>query len=379
MKRTVALLSALLILTCCLLTGCRKNQTKMQRIVRPSASQNEGETTAEKPKMLVNPGAFSERDVIEMGNYMNTGCYAEKDGWFFGYQFIGSKDGVLTKMRPDGTEQSKLSDTSPNYIAFMDDWVYYLAADFASEGFSVRRVRTSGEGEEQILVDAPGGNERLDYMFLGDGHVYYAVNDEESADEITGRLMRCDPDGGNPTVILDKPVYYPYFVGDSILFQDDHDGSTLHRCDPDGKNDRQITDCVTYQYICDGKYIYYNALVKMDGSNGEIDSEDEQKNMIRRCDLNGNNREDVITDCDTGCFNLYKDTLCYTNMDDDYRRYVYHLSDGTTELLTNETYITQCWYMDDQLVYVKKDPDLYHINRLVRIAPDGSDPLTIYE
>ena len=380
MKKTVALLSALLILAGSLLAGCGKQPKKMQRIVRPGASQNEGGTAAEKPKMLVNPGAFSERDVTAMGNYMNQGYFAENDGWFYGFGYWGnSNNGVLSQMRPDGTEQSKLSDTSPGYIAFMDDWIYYLALDFVSEDFSVRRIRISGEGDEQILVDAPGGNERLDYMFLGDGHVYYAVNDEKSSDVITGRLMRCDPDGGNPTVILDKPVYYPYFVGDSILFQDDNDGSTLHRCDPDGKNDRQLTDCVTYQYICDGKHIYYNALVKTDGSNGEIGSDEEQTVVLRRCDLNGENHEDVIADGHVANFNLYKGTVCYTDIDDSAKRYIYRLSDGSKELLSSDSHVLECYYLNGQIVYIKRDTDLYYLERIVRVDADGSDPVVLYE
>lgn len=382
MKKTIVFLLTLVLFACALLPGCKRGGQKLQKIGRPgqnaSDTEDENETAAPEPKMLVNPGAFSKQDVIDMGNLMNVGFFAEKDGWIYGLAYWGGNYGTLTRMRPDGTEQTKLSDAAATQIRFMGDWVYFLAENHSTGKYSVRRVKTSGE-DEQILVNEPEGNEYIDYVFFGDGCMYYAVSDEVSADVISGRLVRCDTEGGNPTVILEKPVYYPYVLGDSILFQDDNDNSTLHRCDPDGKNDRRILDTPVYMYICDGEGIYYNAIVEADGSDADMTSDSEKSVYLRKCDLNGENREDLITDCNVNSFNLFNDTICYANADDDYRRYVYHLSDGAREPFLSDPFVTNLYYLNDQIFYIYRSSDLQYVSRIIRTDADGTNPLTLFD
>ncbi|MBR0537966.1 MAG: DUF5050 domain-containing protein [Clostridia bacterium] len=378
MKKTIAVLLVLTLLASCLFSGCfAVRKLRHADASDPTAAETVTEPETEpEPKTLVNADGFTAEDAAVMGNWMQGGMFIEKDGWVYGPESWLTKNFTLTEMLPDGTGQSELTDVYANQMAFMDDWLYFLAYDHSTKGYSVRRIRTSGE-DEQILVPEQEGSEQIMYMFLCEGYVYYAINDE-SADVVTGRLVRCDPDGGNPLLILSKPVYLPYCVGDSILFQDDNDAGTLHRCDPDGQNDVRILDCYTYDYVCDGKSIYYKAYEE-DLTVEEIENNGKaHKLIVRKCDLNGENREDVVTSCGVNNFNLVGDKLYYVNSDDQTTIYVHDLTDGTERQLLADPYIPEVFYINGQIWFMQSASDFSYVKVIGHVETDGTGMTKIY-
>ena len=65
-------------------------------------------------------------------------------------------------------------------------------------------------------------------------------------------------DGGDKTTVIDKAVFYPYFVAENmILYQDDKDGESLYMYDTAKKKDTKLTDMVSYQPLMNGDCLYF--------------------------------------------------------------------------------------------------------------------------
>ena len=79
-----------------------------------------------------------------VGNIVNEG-YAATDGtWIY---FISNDLFSIYRMRPDGTEQEKLSSDIAKHINVLDGWVYYSNW---MDGKSIYRMRTDGSGRERL-------------------------------------------------------------------------------------------------------------------------------------------------------------------------------------------------------------------------------------
>lgn len=55
-------------------------------------------------------------------------------------------------------------------------------------------------------------------MFAYGEQLYYTVNSEPENGPTSGKLYRTDLDGNNRTVILDKPVYFPYILNGQLVY-----------------------------------------------------------------------------------------------------------------------------------------------------------------
>jgi len=117
---------------------------------------------------------------------------SESDGW------------RLYRARPDGSDNTKVSDRIGHNINVHDGWVYFL--DYP-EGFPIYRVRTDGT-EEAKLVDG-----YCDNLYVAESGMYFNKRDESNVSHI----YRTDLDGGNMTLLYSEASLMYYYNGRILL------------------------------------------------------------------------------------------------------------------------------------------------------------------
>lgn len=366
--------------------GCASDRFNQDATVAEAVSDESIITTETPTANIINVDSFTSDDVDAMGNYMNFGCTAISGSWVYGTSFKSNGNGVLTKIKIDGSEQTVLSNAFSQYITIQDGWIYYIAYDHNTQEQSIRRIRISGE-DEQTIVDSPNDDNYLDFLFLSGNYIYYSVLDESTLDKPTGKFIRCDLNGNNQKVIINKAVYFPYIIGDSILYQDDNDYCRIHRCDLDGNNDSVFIDEWVYQYIFDGKYFYYNTYankllseesIREYLDDNSIGYSEEYQTIIKRCDINGENNKDIINFDSVGRFILHENSMIFSNETANYKPYSYNIIDGTVDVLSQDAETYRFAIIGNKLSYFTRDDDGY-INSIVMINFDGTNKTDIFD
>ena len=101
-----------------------------------------------------------------------------------------------------------------------------------------------GSGSEVLYEGA------CDYLQIHEGKLYFS--DENY------HVISTDLDGKNPVTVVNKEVYYPYFISsDWMIFQDDADGEALHLYNVTHGTELNITYEPSYCPILDDHYLYY--------------------------------------------------------------------------------------------------------------------------
>ena len=105
-------------------------------------------------------------------------------------------------------------------------------------------VYVLGEGEkEQIAKNVAEVKVRDGRLYFTDGDYHY---------------VSTDMDGEDLKTIVEKEIYYPYFIcSDWMVFQDDADHESLHIYNTTYGTEVNITDTPSHSPILDGKYLYY--------------------------------------------------------------------------------------------------------------------------
>ena len=96
-------------------------------------------------------------------------------------------------------------------------------------------------------------------------------------------FVSTDMDGKDLKEVVNKEIYYPYFIcSDWMIFQDDADSESLHLYNTTYGEEVNITYVKSYSPIMNGKYLYY-----IDASDGDnylcrIDMSDPEKFLCER-------------------------------------------------------------------------------------------------
>ena len=190
---------------------------------------------------------FSAEDSCDMSNFNVQGRYYVADGFVYGLSHSVSLDGTFAatpfEMKgdfPEFGEPISLDDRGlAYYINQYEDYLYYIL-DFAE----ICRVHTDGTGRETLY----SGD--CDYLQIHEGKLYFTDGNFH--------FVSADLDGANVTKVVEKEVYYPYFIAtDWIIFQDDADGESLHLYNVGLKTELNITYEPSFNPIISGKYLYY--------------------------------------------------------------------------------------------------------------------------
>ncbi|MBQ9936316.1 MAG: DUF5050 domain-containing protein [Lachnospiraceae bacterium] len=190
---------------------------------------------------------FSAEDSCDMSNFNVQGRYYVADGFVYGLSHSVSLDGTFAatpfEMKgdfPEFGEPISLDDRGlAYYINQYEDYLYYIL-DFTE----ICRVHTDGTGRETLY----SGD--CDYLQIHEGKLYFTDGNFH--------FVSADLDGANVTKVVEKEVYYPYFIAtDWIIFQDDADGESLHLYNVGLKTELNITYEPSFNPIISGKYLYY--------------------------------------------------------------------------------------------------------------------------
>ena len=135
-----------------------------------------------------------------------------------------------------------VKDCVPEYLCLHEDKLYYRNANTGA----IERVGVDGRGHE-ILFDGS-----CDYLQL--------VGDKLRFTDARHRLCEADLDGGNARVLIGIACYYPYSLGDTLLYQKDSEDEALFlHWMQDGKERRLTTGAAYAPLLWDGRLYYSTA------------------------------------------------------------------------------------------------------------------------
>ena len=204
------------------------------------------EMLANNPWVTYKPG-FDAEQTAAMSNFMAYGYYLVDDGVLYGLSHSQSLEGSLAAMPfhmkgdfPEFEEATILdANGRANYLCKEGDTLYYVL-NFEK----ICKVNTDGTGAAVLYEGA------CDYLQIHEGRLYFA--DENY------HFVSTDMNGGDLKTVVDKEIYYPYFIcSDWMVFQDDADDESLHLYNTTHGTELNITYVPSYNPILDGHYLYY--------------------------------------------------------------------------------------------------------------------------
>jgi len=204
------------------------------------------DTLANNPWVTYAP-VFDAQQTMAMSNFMSYGYYLVEDGVLYGLTHSQTLDGSLgaTPFHMKGDfpefEETVILDGNgrANYLCKDGDTLYYIL-NFEK----ICRINTDGSNAEVLYEGA------CDYLQIHEGRLYFT--DENYC------FVSTDMDGGDLQTVVDKEIYYPYFIcADWMIFQDDADDESLHLYNTTHGTELNITYIPSYNPILDGHYLYY--------------------------------------------------------------------------------------------------------------------------
>lgn len=218
---------------------------------------------------------FDAKQTSAMSNFMSYGYYLIEDDVLYGLTHSESSYGSLGAMsfhmkgdfpEFDGTEILD-GNGRANYLCKEGDTLYYIR-DFEA----VCRINTDGS-DAKVLYEGV-----CDYLQLHEGRLYFA--DENY------HFVSTDTNGGDLQTVVDKEIYYPYFIcSDWMVFQDNDDDESLHLYNITHGTELNITYIPSYNPILDGHYLYYTDMVDDQYYLCRIDMSDPETFLFEGSDL----------------------------------------------------------------------------------------------
>lgn len=211
------------------------------------------ESIASNPWITYEP-EFDAEQTRAMSNFIMYGRYWVEDDVVYGLTHAESLQGALaaTSFHMEGDfpefEEPKILDNrgAATYLNKVGDVLYYVM-----NGEEICRIHADGSGLETLYQGA------CDYMQIHNDRIYFT--DENY------HFVSTDMDGKDLKEVVNKEIYYPYFIcSDWMIFQDDADSESLHLYNTTFGEEVNITYVTSYSPIMNGKYLYY-----IDASDGE--------------------------------------------------------------------------------------------------------------
>lgn len=190
---------------------------------------------------------FDADETMAMSSFMNYGRYIVQDDVLYGLTHSKSGSGNLAAMPfhmkgdfPQFDDTKILDEKgSAVYLCMDGDYLYYLR-----DWEAVCRVKTDGS-DAKVLYEG-----MCDYLQIHDGRLYFTDEDYH--------FVSTDMDGKDLKTVVDKEIYYPYFIcADWMVFQDNDDDESLHLYHATSGEELNITYVPSYAPVLDGKYLYY--------------------------------------------------------------------------------------------------------------------------
>ncbi len=197
---------------------------------------------------------FSDADTTAMSNFMLQRRY-----WFDGtflYGLAFDKNDVLPNLvrmevffsdavPQPGTCEPLDCHVNAVFLTPVENWLYYIRHDRVDKTVSLTRLNLNTL-ELETLFSAS----ELSYLQLRNNRLYFTAENHH--------LFSSDLTGNDIRPVLEKEVYYPYFLDDDrLLYQDSADGETLHLYHISDGTDVQITNTPSFRPILSGSNLYF--------------------------------------------------------------------------------------------------------------------------
>ncbi len=288
------------------------------------------------------PFDLTEKELCRMSNYMGFGCGTSSGEWYYGDVYSDGKWQGLGKLNlADLSGRAVLAEgVQASWISEEKGWLYYFRWNEKIKKHEIRRITVNGDNETVFV--SPEDGEILSVFIHGD-RAYYAENIQPKDGPNTGKLYSVSLDGSDRTLILDKPVFFPYIAGGKLLYQDDLDRCRLHICNPDGGNDRVLVDDIVFQYVTSGDTVYYqtvrNEAKASFDSYGKLVYPEEEQYIVKACNIVSGATEKVIEDA-AGVWGIHDGIIYYLNIGDSGRLYAFDTRDGSRAAVIQDEYVT---------------------------------------
>lgn len=193
---------------------------------------------------------FNSTESAKMGSYMYNGRYLITDE----YAYYGLTDNLYwsksVKIENDEIRKITSSDSEYKSAKFTE----FPQASYFTQTADGTIYFLSKEGE---IVKTTPGSENFDIVF-NPGATTLQIDGEKIWYTKTGadKFFCAGLDGNDEEKILDKAVYYPYVVGNFVIYQDDADGESLHIYDMAMKEDKKILDGPVHSPNIVGNWIF---------------------------------------------------------------------------------------------------------------------------
>jgi len=204
---------------------------------------------------------FTPAETAAMSTFMSGGRYAVVGNSLFGEAF--DSNAQVEFVRIDLTTNGSFAEAdghvvldrgvAPSFVTVYGDDVYYIRG-----GEGIYKVSRSGGEPQAVVPDA------ADYLQIHGDKLYYC--------DTSYAFCRADLDGGNVTTVLDKEVYFPYFVNDTwLIYQDDADDESLHLRHVMSGEDITLCPIPTYSPVIFGSDLYCETVAGDDAVLAKID------------------------------------------------------------------------------------------------------------
>ena len=251
------------------------------------------EALADNPWLSFSP-CFSAEETCAMSTFMAYGYYYIEDDVIYGLTHKGSDGSAFGAIPfhqegdyPAFEEVTILDDTAyPSYVTKEGDYLYYILG-----GDSICRIKPDGSGKETLYEG------ECSYLQIHEGRLYFT--------DANYHFVSTDLDGKDLTTVVDKEIYYPYFIcSDWMVYQDDANNEALCLYNTTFGFEEVVSPEPTHVPVLDGTVLYYlvengeqYTLCRLDlGDRGSL--EERSENPLAFCVL-GIDEEDIFTANDT--------------------------------------------------------------------------------
>lgn len=228
---------AMMFMLTVLLVGCSKSD---------SGSVTEAETDI--PEVFAPD--FNAEESAKMGSYMYDGRYLITDE----YAYYGFSNRLYWEksVKVGDSEIEKITSSDKDFKSA--EFEEFPSASYFTQSANGDIYFLSTEGE---IVKTEPGSDKFDIVFnpgastmqIEGEKIWYTKAGED-------KFFCAGLDGKNEEKILDKAVYYPYVVGNFVVYQDDADGESLHVYDIKRKEDKKILDGPVHSPNIVGNWIF---------------------------------------------------------------------------------------------------------------------------
>lgn len=352
------------------------------------------------PDNIVNglAGAQSGSDIVpvsnekggnSLANINNGGLAAYKDGWI--YYRNEDDQGILYKMKPDGSQNTRLRGDSVTNINVVGDYVYYtlsgnplMAGAGDSEGVYMVSVNGSSDSSPRKVITTEGAtflyvepgvvyygfkngalirwerSEKGSYKrivdsgtnyWIQDGWVYYLIDYEGN------KLYKVRTSGDDKSLVIDGSID-SFNIYDNKIYYIDKNDRKLYRANLDGSSRSVIISDKVLDINITGGFIYY-----VNGSEGS---------SLYRTRVDGTGKVKITNSIVTPTINVAGNELVYIAAEGRFATIRKNVDDSNSVLISDDaSYLSK---VDDGWIYYI---NLSDNNRIYKVNSDGTERISL--